>query len=57
MTEKADLDAILRYFKTHNDVDTTRISLMGISQGDMVSALEAADINGNSYQGSIFLFQ
>lgn len=42
-TERADLEAIIDYFKTQADVDTKRITLFGESQGGMVSAITAAD--------------
>ena len=43
LTEKADLNAIIDYFRTRSDVDASRISLAGASQGGMVSALTAAE--------------
>lgn len=43
ISERSDLEAVIDYFKSRNDVDTTRICLMGDSQGGMVTALAAAD--------------
>ena len=42
ITERDDLCAVIDYFKSREDVDTTRICLMGDSQGGMVTALAAA---------------
>ncbi len=43
LTERSDLEAIIDYFKTRDDVDATHITLAGASQGGFVSALTAAD--------------
>lgn len=43
--EQSDLEAIVRHFKSQPDVDTTRIVLIGESQGGLVSALTAANIS------------
>lgn len=43
LTERADLEAIIDYFKTRDDVDASQITLAGASQGGFVSALTAAD--------------
>ncbi len=43
ITERDDLEAVIDYFKSRDDVDTSRITLMGDSQGGMVTALAAAD--------------
>jgi len=43
LTEKADLNSIIDCFRTRSDVDASRISLAGASQGGMVSALTAAE--------------
>ena len=42
ITERDDLEAVIDYFKSRDDVDTNRICLMGDSQGGMVTALAAA---------------
>lgn len=42
LTERADLEAIIEYFKTRDDVDASQITLAGASQGGFVSALTAA---------------
>lgn len=42
LDEQHDLEAIIKYFKTRNDVDSTHIVLVGESQGGLVSALTAA---------------
>lgn len=43
LTEKSDLNAVLRTALTWSFVDTSRIVLMGASQGGTVAMLEAAD--------------
>lgn len=43
LTERSDLEAIIDYFKTREDVDASQITLAGASQGGFVSALTAAD--------------
>jgi len=43
ITERNDLEAVIDYFKSRDDVDVSRICLMGDSQGGMVTALAAAD--------------
>lgn len=53
-TERSDLEAIIDYFKTRDDVDTSQITLAGASQGGFVSALTAADRPGDVH--SIVLF-
>lgn len=42
-TERADLEAIIDQMKQRQDVDAGRITLMGESQGGMVSAITASD--------------
>ena len=42
LTECDDLEAVLDYFLSRNDVDHSRICLMGDSQGGLVTALTAA---------------
>lgn len=42
-TERADLEAIIDQMKQRQDVDASRITLMGESQGGMVSAITASD--------------
>lgn len=42
LTEMEDLKAVMEYVKQRDDVDTSRISLMGCSQGGVVCALTAA---------------
>jgi len=42
-TERADLEAIIDQMKQRDDVDAGRITLMGESQGGMVSAITASD--------------
>ena len=42
--EQRDLEAIVRYFKSRPDVDTTDIVLIGESQGGLVSALAASNM-------------
>ncbi len=42
-TERADLKAVIDHFKAQPDVDASRITLLGESQGGMVSAITAAD--------------
>lgn len=44
LDEQCDLEAIVRYFKSREDVDTTRIVLIGGSQGGLVSALAASNL-------------
>lgn len=44
LDEQSDLEAIVRYFKTQSWVDTSRIVLIGESQGGLVSALTAASL-------------
>lgn len=43
LTEKDDLDAVIRYVSSLPYVDNDRISLLGCSQGGFVSAMAAAD--------------
>lgn len=43
LTERTDLEAVIDYFKTRDDIDASRITLAGASQGGFVSALTAAD--------------
>lgn len=43
LTERSDLEAIIDYFKTRDDVDASHITLAGASQGGFVSALTAVD--------------
>lgn len=45
LDQQSDLEAIVRYFKTQPDVDADNIVLLGESQGGLVSALTAANIN------------
>lgn len=42
LDEQHDLEAIVRFFKTREDVDSSRIVLVGESQGGLVAALVAA---------------
>lgn len=42
--EQRDLEAIVRYFKKHPDIDASRIVLIGESQGGLVSSLVASVI-------------
>ena len=42
--EQHDLEAIVHYFKSRPDVDTTGIVLIGESQGGLVSALTASSL-------------
>lgn len=42
--EQSDLEAIVRHFKSQPDIDPERIVLIGESQGGLVSALTAANI-------------
>ena len=44
LDEQRDLEAIVRHFKSQPDVDTTRIVLIGESQGGLVSALVASNL-------------
>ena len=44
LDEQRDLEAIVRYFKSQADVDTTAIVLIGESQGGLVSALAASNM-------------
>lgn len=44
LDERADLMATVRYFRSRPDVDTSRIVLIGESQGGFVSALTAAQM-------------
>ncbi|MBQ8948552.1 MAG: alpha/beta fold hydrolase [Prevotella sp.] len=44
LDEQSDLEAIVRYFKSRQDVDTTNIVLIGESQGGLVSALAASNM-------------
>ncbi|AGI40040.1 alpha/beta hydrolase [Thermoclostridium stercorarium subsp. leptospartum DSM 9219] len=44
LTEVEDLKAVIGYIKTRDDTDSSRISLMGCSQGGVVCALTAAQI-------------
>ena len=44
LDEQRDLEAIVRYFKSRKDVDTTGIVLIGESQGGLVSALTASNL-------------
>ena len=46
LTEKADLEAVLAFVKERPDVDENHISLLGCSQGGLVSALVAGDHPG-----------
>lgn len=41
--EQSDLSAVIDYFASRKDVDSSRIVLIGESQGGLVSALTAAD--------------
>ncbi|WP_418968799.1 alpha/beta hydrolase family protein [Alloscardovia omnicolens] len=43
LTEKADLNAVLDYWKAQHFVDTSHIYLGGISHGGLISTLVAAD--------------
>lgn len=54
LTERSNLEAIIDYFKTRDDVDASQITLAGASQGGFVSALTAADRPGDVH--SIVLF-
>ena len=42
LDEQSDLEAIVRFFRQHPDVDLSHIVLIGESQGGLVSALTAA---------------
>lgn len=44
LTEKADLLAVLKYAESLKDADTNNMSLVGFSQGGLVSALVAAEL-------------
>lgn len=44
LDEQRDLETIVRYFKSRQDVDTTGIVLIGESQGGLVSALAASNL-------------
>lgn len=44
LDEQSDLVALIRYFKSRPDVDTSRIVLLGESQGGLVAGLVAADV-------------
>lgn len=46
MTEKADLLAVFKAVRERSDVDREHISLLGCSQGGLVSALLAKELNG-----------
>ena len=54
VTEQHDLEAVLNLLKQRDDVDTTRISLAGFSQGGMVTVLAAA--NRAKELASVMLF-
>ena len=42
--QRRDLEAVVRYFRQQPDVDTTRIVLVGESQGGFISAITAAEL-------------
>lgn len=44
LDQKADLKAIVNYFRQQPDVDPSRIVLIGESQGGLISALTAAEL-------------
>lgn len=44
LDEQRDLEAIVRYFRSRQDVDTANIVLIGESQGGLVSALAASHL-------------
>lgn len=54
VTEQHDLEAVLDQMKLRDDVDTTRITLAGFSQGGMVTVLAAA--NRAKELASVMLF-
>jgi pimeloyl-ACP methyl ester carboxylesterase len=45
LTEVEDLKSVIGYVKQRDDIDPGRISLMGCSQGGLVCALTAAELN------------
>lgn len=53
--EQNDLCAIIDYFKGRQDIDSTRIVLMGESQGGLVAALAAAE-KGKDVSGLILIY-
>ena len=42
--EQKALETIVRYFKSHSDVDKKNIVLLGSSQGGLIAALTAASL-------------
>ncbi|SFL44224.1 hypothetical protein SAMN05216390_1292 [Lachnospiraceae bacterium KH1T2] len=45
LTEKGDLESVLEYVRSRDDVDTDQIAIMGCSQGGFVSTLAAPEVS------------
>ncbi len=54
MTEREDLKAVLSQMRQRSDVDTQRITLMGESQGGIVTALTAAEVEKDIHNVILF---
>lgn len=54
-TEQADLQAVLSLLRTLEQIDTTRLFLLGASQGGLVSAIEASE-QKEALKGLILLY-
>ena len=54
LTEKADLLAVIKYAESLENTDTNNMSLVGFSQGGLVSALVAAELKDRIKQLVLF---
>lgn len=56
LTEEADLKAVFDYVKAMEEVDETRMYLLGCSQGGLISGMAAADLGDDAVKAIVLLY-